>query len=115
MKQPEGCMVPGQQGKVCKLIRSLYSLKQTPKQQSKKFDQTITFDGFYVNDTNACVYSKIDGLGYLIICLYVDDMLIFETNMDIINKTKAFLSSCFDKKDLGEENVIIGIQITRTS
>ena len=32
MKQPEGFVVPGQENKVCKLIRSLYGLKQAPKQ-----------------------------------------------------------------------------------
>jgi len=32
MSQPEGCKVPDQENKVCKLIKSLYCLKQTPKQ-----------------------------------------------------------------------------------
>jgi len=31
MKQPEGFVIPGQEKKVCKLIRSLYGLKQAPK------------------------------------------------------------------------------------
>jgi len=32
MTQPEGCVAPGQEEKVCKLLKSLYGLKQTPKQ-----------------------------------------------------------------------------------
>ena len=32
MKQPEGFVVPGQEHKVCKLLKSLYGLKQAPKQ-----------------------------------------------------------------------------------
>ena len=32
MTQPEGCVAPGQQGKVCKLLKTLYGLKQAPKQ-----------------------------------------------------------------------------------
>ena len=38
MKQPEGCEAPGQEKKVCKLVKSLYGLKQAPKQWHKKFD-----------------------------------------------------------------------------
>lgn len=42
-------------------------------------------------------------------------MLIVETNIDVVNATKAFLNSCFEMKDLGEADVILGIKITRTS
>ena len=115
MKQPEGCIAPGQENKVCKLIRSLYGLKQAPKQWYDKFHQTIISDGFCVNDSDACVYSKLDKSGCVIICLYVDDMLIFGTNIDVVNATKAFLNSCFEMKDLGEADVILGIKIIRTS
>ena len=31
MKQPEGFVLPGNEHKVCKLIKSLYGLKQAPK------------------------------------------------------------------------------------
>nr|GFB13720.1 zinc finger, CCHC-type [Tanacetum cinerariifolium] len=49
----------------------------------------------------------------VIICLYVDDMLIFGTDQDQVDKTKEFLSSKFDMKDLGEAEVILGIRIKR--
>nr|GEW18146.1 zinc finger, CCHC-type [Tanacetum cinerariifolium] len=49
----------------------------------------------------------------LIICLYMDDMLIFGTDQDQVNKTKEFLSSKFDMKDLGEVEVILGNRIKR--
>ncbi|KAK3027014.1 hypothetical protein RJ639_041169 [Escallonia herrerae] len=39
---------------------------------------------------------------YTDVCLYVDDILIFGTNMDEINETKEYLSSMFKMKDLGE-------------
>ncbi|KAD3336335.1 hypothetical protein E3N88_31854 [Mikania micrantha] len=41
MEQPEGFSAPGQEGKVCKLVKSLYGLKQAPKQWHQKFDQMI--------------------------------------------------------------------------
>ena len=45
------------------------------------------------------------------LCLYVDDILIFGTNIDAINKAKSFLSKSFDLKDLGEPDVILNIKL----
>ena len=41
----------------------------------------------------------------------MDDTLIFGTNLEQVEITKAFLSSSFDMKDIGEANVILGIRI----
>ncbi|GJT78811.1 zinc finger, CCHC-type containing protein [Tanacetum coccineum] len=61
-----------------------------------------------------CVYSKFDSSGKgVIICLYVDDMLIFGTDQNEVDKTKKFLSSKFLMKDMGEADVILGIKIKR--
>ncbi|GJY46845.1 zinc finger, CCHC-type containing protein [Tanacetum coccineum] len=49
----------------------------------------------------------------VIICLYVDDMLIFGTGQNQVNKTKKFLSSKFSMKYMGEADVILGIKIKR--
>ena len=43
----------------------------------------------------------------MILCLYVDDILIFGNNINMIKKVKDFLSSIFEMKDLGEADVII--------
>ncbi|GJR00009.1 zinc finger, CCHC-type containing protein [Tanacetum coccineum] len=114
MKQPEGFVMPGHESKVCKLKKSLYGLKQAPKQWHQKFDDVVLSNGFSLNQADKCVYSKFDASGKgVIICLYVDDMLIFGTDQDQVNKTKEFLSSNFDMKDLGEAEVILGIRIKR--
>ena len=49
----------------------------------------------------------------MIICLYVDDMLIFGASLDIVHKTKSLLASKFDMKDMGEASVILGFIIIR--
>ncbi|CAM8930692.1 unnamed protein product [Rhodiola kirilowii] len=114
MKQPEGFVIPGQEHKVCKFVKSLYGLKQAPMQWHQKFDEVILSDGFFLNQSDKCVYSKFDNSGNrVIICLYVDDMLIFGTNLKCINQTKEFLSSKFSMKDMGEAEVILGIRIKR--
>ncbi|XP_071940012.1 uncharacterized protein [Coffea arabica] len=64
-------------------------------------------------EVDKCVYVKIINDQYVIISLYVDDMLIFGTSLDIVNNTKYFLSSNFDMKDLGEAKMILGVKIIR--
>ena len=49
----------------------------------------------------------------MIICLYVDDMLIFSTDSECIKLTKSLLSSNFDMKDVGLTNVILRIKIIK--
>ncbi|CAL8091268.1 unnamed protein product [Prunus armeniaca] len=115
MEQPEGFVVKGQELKVCKLVKSLYGLKQAPKQWHEKFDHTMMTHGFKINECDKCVYIKTHKNACVIVCLYVDDMLIIGTNKDIINSTKKMLNSSFDMKDLGLADLILGIRVKRNS
>ena len=114
MEQPEGFVVHGQETKVCKLEKSLYGLKQAPKQWHEKFDNLMVSNGFKLNESDKCIYYKSNNNICTIICLYVDDMLIFGSNMSAVNDVKSLLCNNFDMKDLGEASVILGIKITRT-
>lgn len=115
MEQPEGFIAPGKEKKVCRLVKSLYGLKQAPKQWHQKFDEIMLSNGFKINECDKCVYTKNTQNGYVIVCLYVDDILIFGSNNDMIKSTKRILTSKFDMKDLGVADVILGIKISRTA
>ena len=92
----------GRRIKYVSLEKFLYGLKQAHKQQYKNFDISVIQNDFVVNTSDSCVYSKVIGSDYMIICLYVDDMLMFVTNVHAINKTKKLLSSHFEIKDMGK-------------
>jgi hypothetical protein len=49
----------------------------------------------------------------VILCLYVDDILILGTSLDVIKETKDFMSNNFEMKDLGEADVILNINLLR--
>ncbi|KAK1613079.1 hypothetical protein QYE76_036752 [Lolium multiflorum] len=113
MEQPDGFVVDGQEGKVCKLLKSLYGLKQAPKQWHEKFERTLTAEGFVVNEADKCVYYRHGGGEGVILCLYVDDILIFGTSLNVIKEVKEFLSRCFEMKDLGVADVILNIKLLK--
>ena len=68
---------------------------------------------FTINECDKCIYTKTIGNACIIVCLYVD-MLILGTNIEIIKSTKRMLSNNFDMNDLGVADIILEIKITRT-
>ena len=96
-------------------MKSLYVLKKILKQWYEKFDNVMMSHDFKINDCDKCEYVKEIEHGYVIVCLYVDDMLIDYSDDEIITSTKNMLNSRFEMKDLGLVDVILGIKIKRTS
>ncbi|GJW48111.1 zinc finger, CCHC-type containing protein [Tanacetum coccineum] len=60
MNQPRDFIMTGNKNKVCKLIKSLYGLKQEPKQWHQKSDEVVLSNGYLLNQADKCVYSKFD-------------------------------------------------------
>jgi hypothetical protein len=85
---------------LCKLLKSLYGLKQASKQWHEKFDKTLTSVGFVVNEADKCVYYHFGGGEGVILYLYVDDILIFGTMLNVIKEVKEFFSQNFEMKNL---------------
>jgi hypothetical protein len=73
----------------------------------------MTSAGFVVNEANTCVYYHFAGGEGVVLCLYVDDILIFGTNISVINDVKSFMSQHFDMKDLEEIDVILNIKLIK--
>ena len=88
MIQPEGSIAQGQENLVCKLRKSLYGLKQAPRQWYKKFDSFMHRIGFKRCEADYCCYVKSFDNSYIILLLYVDDMLIVGSSTEEINNLK---------------------------
>ncbi|KAL0553776.1 hypothetical protein IC582_007680 [Cucumis melo] len=113
MDQPEGFMIAGKEHMVCKLKRSIYGLKQASRQWYLKFNDTITSFGFKENIVDRCIYLKISGSKFIILVLYVDDILLATNDFGLLCQTKEFLFKNFEMKDMGEASYVIGIEIFR--
>jgi hypothetical protein len=79
----------------------------------EKFDITLISPAFSVNEVDRCVYYHHGGGQGVILCLYVDNTLIFGTSLDVINEVKTFLCQSFDIKDMGEADVILNIKLIK--
>ena len=114
LQQPEGFKEPGKEGLVCRLTKSLYSLKQTIRQWYKRFDTFIVSCGYTCCEFDYCVYfRKLDDGSFIYLTLYVDDMLIAAKSKSHIFVLKNTLSNEFEIKDLRDTKKILGIEIYR--
>ena len=114
MTQLDGLQVPGKKDHVCKLNKSLYGLKQSPRQWYKRFDSYMMELGYNRSPYDCCVYiSKLKDESYVYLVLYVDDMLIAAKLMCDIQRLKDLLSAEFEMKDLGATKKILGMEILR--
>ncbi|KAK4390355.1 Retrovirus-related Pol polyprotein from transposon TNT 1-94 [Sesamum angolense] len=87
MDQPEGFQEMGLKRKVCRLKRSIYGLKQSSRQWYYRFHRAITSIGFTMIEEDHCVYVKRSVKNFLILSLYVDDILLAGNNMEMIVAT----------------------------
>ncbi|KAK8705149.1 hypothetical protein V6N13_048757 [Hibiscus sabdariffa] len=113
MTQPEGFVAPENAGKVCKLQRSIYGLKQASRSWNLRFNDAIKEFGFIRNEDEPCVYKKVSGSIISFLILYVDDILIIGNDVPTLQSIKTWLNSCFSMKYLGEAAYILGVKIYR--
>ncbi|KAG8474963.1 hypothetical protein CXB51_031688 [Gossypium anomalum] len=114
MQQPEGFIVSEKEDYVCLLRKSLYGLKQSPRQWYKRFDSFMTSHDFKRSSLESCVYFKKSSDGsFVYLLLYFHDLLIAAKDKGEIRKVKAQLSEEFEMKDLGPTKKILGMEILR--
>ena len=95
MEQPEGFAKKGNEHLVCKLKKSIYGLKQASRQWYIKFNNTITSFGFKENIVDQCIYLKVRGSKFIFLILYMDDILLANSDLGLLGETKEYLSKTF--------------------
>ena len=70
-------------------------------------------DGFTMMEEDHCMYIKRSNNHFIILSLYVDDILIAGNYKKLIDMTKKWLSSNFEMNDMGEASYVLGVKILR--
>jgi len=114
VSQPPGFEIAGKEDMVYKLHKALYGLKQAPRAWNKKIDQVLIQIGFRKCSVEFGVYvQKLSDGGTVIICLYVDDLLITGSSTSEIEKVKEKLKLEFEMMDLGELSFFLGMEFVK--
>ena len=115
MEQPPGFAIPGHEDKVCQLNRSLYGLKQSPRQWYEEIDNHLRNSGWTCSELNPNLYFPREGETITSLMLYVDDLLIFGSSKERVAEIKVQLGQKYKMKDLRLVNCYLGIDFVRTT
>jgi hypothetical protein len=115
MEQPPGFVAQGEyRGCVCKLKKTLYGLKQSPRAWFGKFSKAVMEFGLQHCQTDHSVFHLHTSAGYILLVVYVDDIVITGDDSGGIARLKLLLQQKFHTKDLGKLKYFLGIEVARS-
>ena len=109
MQLPEGSR---KEGKVAKLKKCIYGLKQSPREWYARLAEHLRLSGFAPSTFDPCVF--IHSTGKLILAVYVDDITCFGEQDTLMENSIKLLKSEFKVNDMGLLHWLLGIQIEYT-
>lgn len=101
------------EGKVYKLNKSLYELKQASRQWNIEFTCKFINYGFVQSSHDHCLFTLTKSDCSFILLVYVDDVLVMGDSDVEISKVKSFLDQQFTIKDLGSVRYFLGLELAR--
>ncbi|KAL2246173.1 UNVERIFIED_CONTAM: Retrovirus-related Pol polyprotein from transposon RE2 [Sesamum indicum] len=113
MEPPNGYEIPI--GKVCKLKKPLYGLKQASRQWNQQFTDKISEFGFIQCAHDHCLFIKHTKSHLIALLVYVDDILVTAPSNDLIMEVKGYLNELFAIKDLGVATYFLGLEIMHSA
>ncbi len=115
MQQPQGYRDKKQPSSVCRLKKSLYGLKQSPRAWNTVLHEHLLKMGFRQATSDTCVYSYVSASSRLLLAVYVDDILLVAPTEQKMQWVKSKLAARFKVKDLGRAHHLLGIKVRRNA
>ncbi|KAL5816220.1 hypothetical protein ACOSQ3_024598 [Xanthoceras sorbifolium] len=115
MNFPAGITNYAQKNLVCRLKKSLYGLKQSPRAWFERFSKVVKLSGFMQCQSDHTMFVKHSSGGNItVLIVYVDDIILTGNCDEEIQKLKCFLAKEFEIKDLGSLRYFLGMEIARS-
>ncbi|XP_019099636.1 PREDICTED: uncharacterized protein LOC109132470 [Camelina sativa] len=113
MKHPPGFKASDPK-KVCRLRKSIYGLKQSPRCWFEKLSTALKKFGFEQSLSDYSLFTMDKDGEQLHVLVYVDDLIITGSTMTVMQAFKDYLSTCFHMKDLGPLKYFLGIEVAHS-
>ena len=113
MEQPEGFVDEANPTYVCKLKKSLYGLKQSARLWNSTLTQHLLSDGYKKSSADECIFIKTAGKNFVILAVYVDDVIPVSNNTQMMEEEKLKLMKKFEMVDKGPIHYVLGMVINR--
>ena len=115
MSLPPGFVDKYGVGKVCKLKKSLYGLKQSPRAWFERFSKVVKKFGFLQSQADHTLFYRHSKEGKVaILIVYVDDIILTGDDCGGLENSKKFLAKEFEIKDLGNLKYFLGMEFARS-
>ncbi|GJT47211.1 zinc finger, CCHC-type containing protein [Tanacetum coccineum] len=111
--QPEGYEKKDQSGKVYKLNKALYGLRQAPRAWNSRLDRCLKQLGFKRCQQEYTVYTRNKDGKILIVGVYVDDLIVTGSCSDEIRYFKEQMNKEFKMSDMGLLSYYLGIEVSQ--
>jgi hypothetical protein len=113
LQPPPGCEPPG--GMCWRLLRSLYGLRQSPRQWYKKLKSELVKLGFTASAEDQALFYKMHGGHKLIVCVHVDDMLVLHPDKSVVLNVVSEIKKVFTVTDLGQVSNYLKLNVESLS
>ena len=100
--------------KICKLKKSLYGVKHSPKAWFGRLASEMKFVGYLQSNCDHTLFIKQNEGTITALIVYVDDMVLTGDDPEEMEKLQQYLATKFEMKDLGQLRYFLGIEVSRS-
>ena len=112
--QPESFIKEGNETKVSKLKKALYGLKQAPRAWYSMIDGYFQENGYIRSENKPTLYVKKEGNDFIIVCLYVDDIIYSSSFGSLVDNFKSQIMNEFEMSGMVLLHYFLGLDVHQT-
>jgi hypothetical protein len=114
MTVPQGVTSP-KPHQVCKLLKSLYGLKQASRKWYEKLSGILLEQGYKQSNSDHSLFTLTNKLGFTALLIYVDDIILAGNSLTEFERIKKIMDDEFKIKDLGKLKYFLGIEVAHST